>query len=122
MVSSCRQRIRGLVGAHLDYFANEHLILRGGYRYIFSLDESDPYKEHRVILEQRLRPSVSQSRFTSDSIRARLARPIRYTRTARYLKALEAHQANGLDPEILYLDLVRLKDFDLSSENQNALS
>jgi hypothetical protein len=41
-----------LVGAHLDYIPSNHFVLRAGYRYIFSLDESDPYHEHRVILEQ----------------------------------------------------------------------
>jgi hypothetical protein len=38
------QPYEALIGAHLDYLPNQHFILRGGYRYITSLNQSDPHE------------------------------------------------------------------------------
>ncbi len=43
------------LGADLDYTVNKHLVLRGGYRYGFSLTEEEPFSEQRLLTEQTLR-------------------------------------------------------------------
>ncbi|HEX5703583.1 MAG TPA: DUF2490 domain-containing protein [Pyrinomonadaceae bacterium] len=50
-----RDNLEGQVGIHLDYTVNRKFMLRGGYRYGFALSEGDPFKEHRIVLEQTLR-------------------------------------------------------------------
>ena len=50
-----RDNTEGWFGAHLDYRLNKKVSLRTGYRYGFSLGGSDPFKEHRIIIEQTLR-------------------------------------------------------------------
>ena len=60
------QPYEALIGAHLDYLPNQHFILRGGYRYITSLNESDPYKEHRVVVEQHIRTLLRGDILLSD--------------------------------------------------------
>ena len=50
-----RDKTEGQVGVHLDYRAHKKLLVRGGYRYGFSLSEGDPFKEHRIVLEQHVR-------------------------------------------------------------------
>jgi hypothetical protein len=50
-----RENTEGWVGAHLDYHVRKKVSLRTGYRYGFSLGGSDPFKEHRIILEQMVR-------------------------------------------------------------------
>lgn len=45
-----RENTEGQFGAHIDYTVNKRLVLRAGYRYGFSLTETDPFKEHRPIL------------------------------------------------------------------------
>ena len=45
----------GYTGAHLDFIPNKNVILRTGYRYGSSLNGADPFKEHRIVVEQTLR-------------------------------------------------------------------
>lgn len=53
-----RENTEAQFGAHIDYTVNKRLVLRAGYRYRFSLDEADPFKEHRPILEQTYREQL----------------------------------------------------------------
>jgi hypothetical protein len=48
-----RENIEGQVGAHIDYLIHRKASLRAGYRYGFSLGGSDPFKEHRIVLNKR---------------------------------------------------------------------
>lgn len=50
-----RNNLEGQVGIHLDYTVNKKFMLRGGYRHGSSLSEGDPFKEHRIVLEQTFR-------------------------------------------------------------------
>lgn len=56
----------GLVGAHLDYVPNQHFFLRVGYRFIKSLEDIDPYEEHRIVVEQHLRKLLKGDILLSD--------------------------------------------------------
>jgi len=53
-----RENTEGQFGAHVDYTVNKRLVLRAGYRYLFSLAETDPFKEHRPVLEQTYREQL----------------------------------------------------------------
>ena len=53
-----RDNTEGQFGAHIDYTFNQRLVLRAGYRYRFSLAETDPFKEHRPIIEQTYREQL----------------------------------------------------------------
>ena len=48
----------GQVGAHIDYAVNKRIVLRAGYRYGFSIDSAEPFKEHRPITEQTFRQQL----------------------------------------------------------------
>ena len=61
-----RNNTEGQFGAHVDYTVNHRLVLRGGYRYGFSLTETDPFKEHRPLVEQTLRQSLPLQILLSD--------------------------------------------------------
>ncbi len=61
-----RENSEGQVGAHVDFLLNKHLTLRTGYRYGFSLSGSDPFKEHRIVLEQTLRQPIPLGILLSD--------------------------------------------------------
>ena len=50
-----RENTEGQFGAHIDYTLNKRLVLRAGYRYGFSLTETDPFHEHRPLAEQTYR-------------------------------------------------------------------
>jgi hypothetical protein len=50
-----RDNTEGQVGAHVDFLIGKRFTLRAGYRYGFSLAGEDPYKEHRIIIEQTFR-------------------------------------------------------------------
>lgn len=50
-----RDNLEGQVGVHLDYTVNKKFMLRGGYRYGFAMSDGDPFKEHRIVLEQMVR-------------------------------------------------------------------
>lgn len=50
-----RKSVEGNVGAHVDYTVNHRLVLRAGYRYGFSLNDADPFREHRPLFEQSFR-------------------------------------------------------------------
>jgi hypothetical protein len=50
-----KDKLEGQVGVHLDYTVNKKFMLRGGYRYGFSLSDGEPFKEHRILLEQTVR-------------------------------------------------------------------
>jgi len=69
-----RENTEGQVGAHIDYTVNKRLVLRAGYRYRFSLDETDPFKEHRPILEQTYREQLPLRIRLSDRNRLMLER------------------------------------------------
>ena len=61
-----RENTEGQFGAHIDYTVNKRLVLRAGYRYGFSLTETDPFKEHRPILEQTYREQLPLKILLSD--------------------------------------------------------
>ena len=61
-----KDNIEGQVGAHIDYHLHEKVSLRTGYRYGFSLGGSDPFKEHRIIVEQTLRQPLPLQVLLSD--------------------------------------------------------
>jgi hypothetical protein len=61
-----RKNTEGQVGAHVDYTVNQRLVLRAGYRYGFSLNETDPFKEHRPLLEQTYREQLPLGILLSD--------------------------------------------------------
>jgi uncharacterized protein DUF2490 len=61
-----RENTEGWVGAHLDYHVSKKVSLRTGYRYGFSLGGSDPFKEHRIILEQTVRQPLPLEIVLSD--------------------------------------------------------
>lgn len=60
------QAFEALIGAHVDYLPNEHFLLRTGYRYITSLDESVPNREHRIVIEQHFRKMLKGEILLSD--------------------------------------------------------
>jgi hypothetical protein len=50
------QSYEAQIGAHVDYIPNEHLILRGGYRYGRAIGNNDNgFREHRLLADQILR-------------------------------------------------------------------
>lgn len=61
-----RDNTEGQFGAHVDYTVNKRLILRAGYRYGFSLTETDPFREHRPITEQTYREHLPLKILLSD--------------------------------------------------------
>src|SRR5262245_58151469 len=50
--------LEGQTGLHIDYFFNKYLVFRTGYRYGFSLEEDDPFQEHRILFEQTIRVPI----------------------------------------------------------------
>jgi hypothetical protein len=60
------QAYEALFGAHLDYLPNDNFFLRTGYRFITSLDESAPSKEHRIVIEQHFRKMLKGDVLLSD--------------------------------------------------------
>ena len=62
----------GQVGAHLDYQFNGKISLRTGYRYGFSLNGSDPFKEHRMVFEKTLRQPLPLKVVVTDRNREEL--------------------------------------------------
>jgi Protein of unknown function (DUF2490) len=73
----------GQVGAHVDYFVNDRLSLRAGYRYGFSLAADAPHKEHRVLFEQTVRAPLPGRVLLSDRNREEL-RVVNGDVSARY--------------------------------------
>jgi hypothetical protein len=61
-----RDNTEGQVGAHIDYHLNPKVSLRAGYRYGFSMGGSDPFKEHRIVVEQTLRQPLPLQVLLSD--------------------------------------------------------
>ena len=61
-----KDKLEGQVGAHVDYAPHKKATLRTGYRYGFSLSDGDPFKEHRVVLEQTLRQPLPLDVLLSD--------------------------------------------------------
>ena len=51
---------QGQAGIHLDYFWKKRWTLRAGYRYGFDIDASDPFKEHRFLLEETYSKSLTR--------------------------------------------------------------
>ena len=55
------------IGVHVDYIPNDHVILRTGYRFGTSVEEtSEPFKEHRLLTEQTLRKLLPGNLLLSD--------------------------------------------------------
>ena len=61
-----RENTEGQFGAHIDYVLNKRLTLRAGYRYGFSLTETDPFTEHTPIAEQTYREQLPLKILLSD--------------------------------------------------------
>jgi hypothetical protein len=61
-----RENIEGQVGAHIDYLIHRKASLRAGYRHGFSLGGSDPFEEHRIVVEQTLRQPLPLDALLSD--------------------------------------------------------
>ena len=61
------QGYEGQIGVHVDYIPNKHVILRTGYRYGTAVgNNSDPFKEHRLLTEQTLRHLLPGDLLLSD--------------------------------------------------------
>jgi len=55
------------VGAHVDYIPSDHVILRTGYRYSTAIgNNSEPFREHRLITEQTFRKLLPADVIVSD--------------------------------------------------------
>jgi Protein of unknown function (DUF2490) len=67
-----RESTEGQVGAHLDYFWKKKWTLRTGYRYGFALGSNDPFKEHRIILEETYHKPLPNKFVLSDRNRQEL--------------------------------------------------
>lgn len=76
------------VGAHADYFVNQHLALRSGYRYGFSLEGDEPFQEHRTLFEQTFRVTIPWKILLSDRNREEL-RWVDGSFSARYRNRLQ---------------------------------
>jgi hypothetical protein len=61
-----RDNLEGQLGVHIDYTVNKKFMLREGYRYGFSLSDGDPFKEHRIVLEQTVRQPLPLDVLLSD--------------------------------------------------------
>ena len=61
-----REDIESTVGAHLDYAINKRFTLRAGYRYGFSPNDANPFKEHRIVAEQTFRQELPLAILLSD--------------------------------------------------------
>ena len=61
-----REDRESTLGAHIDYAINKRFVLRGGYRYTFSLSDDDPFEEHRIIAEQSFRQNLPLAILLSD--------------------------------------------------------
>lgn len=61
-----KENTEGQFGAHVDYTVNKRLVLRAGYRYVFSLTATDPFREHRPIAEQTFREHLPLKILLSD--------------------------------------------------------
>ena len=64
-----RASFEGQVGAHVDYLYSKHLTFRAGYRYGFSIDSDDPFKEHRVIVQETIQKPLPRKIILTDRIR-----------------------------------------------------
>lgn len=54
------------IGVHVDYIPNNHVVLRTGYRYGLALNNTDQFKEHRIVTEQTLRKLLPGDVLLSD--------------------------------------------------------
>ena len=61
-----KENLEGQFGAHVDYTVSRRLVLRAGYRYVFSLTETDPFKERRIVSEQTIRQDLPLKILLSD--------------------------------------------------------
>ena len=78
-----QSNLEGQIGAHVDYFVNDKLSLRAGYRYGSSLAADDPRVEHRVLFEQTVRVPLPGRVMLSDRNREEL-RVVNGDFSARY--------------------------------------
>jgi hypothetical protein len=61
-----REDLESTVGAHVDYTINRRFSLRAGYRYGFSSNDANPFREHRVLAEQTFRQESPLAILLSD--------------------------------------------------------
>ena len=61
-----RESFEGQVGAHVDYFYNDWVTLRAGYRYGFGLGSNEEFREHRLVTEQSFRKKIKRSILLTD--------------------------------------------------------
>lgn len=64
--SETKDGLEGHVSASLDYFIKNRITLRAGYRYGFSLDASDPFREHRISTDQSFHKPLPRDFVLSD--------------------------------------------------------
>ena len=67
-----RDGFEGHTAAYLDLFFRKRITLRAGYRYGFALGESDPFSEHRIILDQTFNKPLPRAFVLSDRNRQEL--------------------------------------------------
>ena len=61
-----RESFEGQFGAHVDYFYNDRITFRAGYRYGFSLGSNDKFREHRIVTEESFRKKIKRSILLTD--------------------------------------------------------
>ena len=61
-----RENTEAHVGTYVDYTVNHRLVLRGAYRYGFSLNDAAPFREHRPFLEQTFRQHLPLQMLLTD--------------------------------------------------------
>jgi hypothetical protein len=71
-VEETKEDTEASIGAHIDFTPRKEITFRAGYRYGFSLTDSDSYKEHRIILEQTYRRTIPLTILLSDRNREEL--------------------------------------------------
>ena len=91
-----RQSTEAQVGAHVDFLLSKQFNLRFGYRYGFSLAGEDPYKEHRIIMEQTVRRWLPLQVLLSDRNREDL-RVVNGSFSARYRNRLTFEREFSLE-------------------------
>lgn len=67
-----KEDVEGSVTAHIDFSPRKDLTFRAGFRYALSLSDGDPYKEHRIFLEQTYRRKLPLAILLSDRNREEL--------------------------------------------------
>jgi uncharacterized protein DUF2490 len=61
-----REDLESTVGVHVDYTINKRFSFRGGYRYGFSSNDANPFREHRIVAEQTIKQELPLAILLSD--------------------------------------------------------